>query len=163
MGKGAVNVTFKEAMEGYLNSNSANLRIKSLNAYKKGLEDFCSIYGAEIDLRFINKNMAKDFINKLENHYKSNKGKRLSNSTIGTKVTAVRLVLSWAENQAWDYTNTWTGISLAKRGVKKRNRDRFRHEQLVLFRMEMPEHIKLIFRILACTVQIRRMHCTRKE
>ncbi len=153
MGKGAVNVTFKEAMEGYLKSNSAkNLRVKSLNAYKKGLEDFCSIYGAEIDLRFINKNMAKDFINKLENHYNSNRGKPLSNSTIGTKVTAVRLVLSWAENQAWDYTNTWTGISLAKRGIKKRNRDRFRHEQLVkLFSMEMPEHIKLIFRILVCT------------
>ena len=61
--------------------------------------------------------MAKDFITNLKIIIKV-LGKRLSNSTIGTKVTAVRL-LNWAENQAWDYTNTWTGISLAREVLRK--------------------------------------------
>ena len=154
LGKGSAGKTFKDAVDGYLLSPPAqNMRKKSLDTFKLAFDDFAKMYGWGIDLKHVDKNKAKDFINYLEKDYEQPNGKKgLANSTIKTKVSAIRCALTYAEQQTWDYTNTWINVSIAKRGVKQKARDRFRPDQLnKLFQLDMPEDLKLLLRILATT------------
>ncbi len=152
-GRSTLGITFKDAVDGYLKSKPAQtMKLRSLDTWKLAFDDFANLYGWNIDLKKIDKNKAKDFVNYLENEYETPKGKGLANSTIKTKVSAIRSVLVYAEQQTWDFTNTWVNVGVAKRGAKKRTRDRYRPDQLnQLFRMEIPEDLKLLLRILATT------------
>ena len=99
----------------------------------------------------------REFVNFLAETYEAKGGNLLARPTIQKKVTAVRNVLDWAELHSaygikYGYENEWGKLRIGKVGQPSKMRMSWEVKDLnKLFALEIPEEMKLVLRMIACT------------
>ena len=152
-GNGYVGIKFSEMRDGYFKSIAWNkLSGKTKVLYSAGIKEFIDVKG-DLDLAQIDAKLAKDYLKYLVNDYKKLNGGRLTRPTIRKKLTSIRNVLVWIEEDSnHDFINTWTNIKIGQRGEKSLPRKSWDNEKLQrLFALNIEEQYKLILRLLVTT------------
>lgn len=119
-------------------------RDKENRAAKKYIEDFCDFAGNPA-IQSISKLDAYKFAEFLESE-------GLANSTIKTRIGAIRSLFGYLERKGELERTPWEGLKLASYGAAKKNYKPLGRELLLkLFAQNLPDNIRLLFSILIST------------
>ena len=141
--KGATN-SFKQLSDEWLKINKWN-REKSKKAYVSHIDKFLKVMG-DLDINEITKVNLYDFAELMA--LKNNS----SNQTIKNYMASIRAVLNFAERKGIISHSPAYNLKLETYGTTKKERKPFPFEMIKeLFKLELPDEIRLLWSIMICT------------
>ena len=141
--KGATN-SFKQLSDEWLKINKWN-REKSKKAYVSHIDKFLKVMG-DLDINEITKVNLYDFAELMALKHNS------SNQTIKNYMASIRAVLNFAERKGIISHSPAYNLKLETYGTTKKERKPFPFEMIKeLFKLELPNEIRLLWSIMICT------------